>query len=100
MAKSPYSFLGIFVGVKKTDARPVKWDGAMTPTAYETACTKCGMLVKFSPTHIREKDGIQFVQCWSCKSVPPDKAVAAPAPSIVDPIEAGMLKIPGAKRLT
>jgi hypothetical protein len=99
MAQGPYSFLSVFVGVKKTDARPVKWDRAMMPLAYETTCTKCSMLVKFAPSQIREKDGIAYVPCWHCKSVPPDKPEPAPAPSIVDPIEAGRLKIPGARRL-
>jgi hypothetical protein len=100
MAQNPYALIKVFVGLKTIDARPVAWDKAMAPTTYVTTCTKCAMMVKFAPLQIKEKDGIQYVQCWSCKSIPPDKAPPPTAPSLVDPIETGRLKIPGARRLS
>ena len=99
MAQSPYALISIFVGVKEIDARPVAWDKSMSPTAYVTTCTKCAMLVRFGPSHIRDKGGTKYVQCGNCKTSPPDLPTPMAAPSIVDPIETGKLKIQGARRL-
>lgn len=99
MAQSPYAFLKIFVGIKVVDARPTAWDAKKNPISYVTTCSKCATLVKFSSTQILDKNGIKYVGCRACKSVPPDPKTSVKDSQIIDPIESGKLKIEGAKRL-
>ncbi len=99
MAQSPYAFLKIFVGIKVVDARPTAWDARKNPVSYVTTCSKCATLVKFSSSQILDKNGTKYVECRSCRSVPPDPKVSVKVSSIIDPIESGKLKIEGAKRL-